>query len=388
MGESLNGWFMCLIPTEVLRTRSGCRCRCSSSGTTPSSASARQGRPATRRSRCPGAAVWHVPWTDKNDALDWQSYFHQRNRIDRGAAALAVRARRPDGPGEPQPPGQAPGLDAVLHRRAAAPRARGRARRSGAAARRRCPPARRAAARMRKQYADAQLQPTPTRSRRCGARSRRARARTAPTIPGRLAPAGHRRPPRGPAGRAPRAIARRESPGGRAAGDGRQVVPHGRATTPRSSRCPTAPARRWYQRDPERVPGPAASAPSRSTSGCYREWPRAGRSATATRCGDDHLAGGRGSKTLPRRGRTGADREERSDDRADRAVDGTRAVRRADAPLTPPSATAACSSVFRRRYLLRLLVRREISARYQGSFLGPAVVLHQPADRSSSSTTS
>ena len=28
----------------------------------------------------PGAAVWHVPWTDKNDALDWQSYFHQRNR--------------------------------------------------------------------------------------------------------------------------------------------------------------------------------------------------------------------------------------------------------------------------------------------------------------------
>ena len=29
----------------------------------------------------PGAAVWHVPWTDKNDALDWQSYFHQRNRF-------------------------------------------------------------------------------------------------------------------------------------------------------------------------------------------------------------------------------------------------------------------------------------------------------------------
>ena len=29
----------------------------------------------------PGAAVWHVPWTDKNDALDWQAYFHQRNRF-------------------------------------------------------------------------------------------------------------------------------------------------------------------------------------------------------------------------------------------------------------------------------------------------------------------
>jgi galactofuranosylgalactofuranosylrhamnosyl-N-acetylglucosaminyl-diphospho-decaprenol beta-1,5/1,6-galactofuranosyltransferase len=25
--------------------------------------------------------VWHVPWTDKNDALDWQAYFHQRNRF-------------------------------------------------------------------------------------------------------------------------------------------------------------------------------------------------------------------------------------------------------------------------------------------------------------------
>jgi galactofuranosylgalactofuranosylrhamnosyl-N-acetylglucosaminyl-diphospho-decaprenol beta-1,5/1,6-galactofuranosyltransferase len=28
----------------------------------------------------PGVAVWHVPWSDKNDALDWQAYFHQRNR--------------------------------------------------------------------------------------------------------------------------------------------------------------------------------------------------------------------------------------------------------------------------------------------------------------------
>ncbi|MFI5329316.1 MAG: glycosyltransferase family 2 protein, partial [Candidatus Rokuibacteriota bacterium] len=28
-----------------------------------------------------GAAVWHVPWTDKNDAVDWQAYFHHRNRF-------------------------------------------------------------------------------------------------------------------------------------------------------------------------------------------------------------------------------------------------------------------------------------------------------------------
>ncbi|GAA1509419.1 ABC transporter permease [Nocardioides humi] len=39
-------------------------------------------------------------------------------------------------------------------------------------------------------------------------------------------------------------------------------------------------------------------------------------------------------------------------------------------PLRPPSADNGLVGVFRRRYLLKLLVRREISARYQGSFLG------------------
>ncbi|HYO38270.1 MAG TPA: glycosyltransferase [Nocardioidaceae bacterium] len=73
-----NGWFMCLIPTEVLRTiglslplfikwddsEYGVR-------------AASHGFPTVT---LPGTAVWHVPWSDKNDALDWQSYFHQRNR--------------------------------------------------------------------------------------------------------------------------------------------------------------------------------------------------------------------------------------------------------------------------------------------------------------------
>ncbi|MGA9749632.1 MAG: glycosyltransferase [Nocardioides sp.] len=73
-----NGWFMCLIPTQVLRevglslpifikwddSEFGVRARDA-------------GFPTVT---LPGAAVWHVPWTDKNDALDWQSYFHQRNR--------------------------------------------------------------------------------------------------------------------------------------------------------------------------------------------------------------------------------------------------------------------------------------------------------------------
>jgi galactofuranosylgalactofuranosylrhamnosyl-N-acetylglucosaminyl-diphospho-decaprenol beta-1,5/1,6-galactofuranosyltransferase len=74
-----NGWFMCLIPTTVLReiglslplfikwddSEYGVR-------------AAEAGYPTVT---LPGSAVWHVPWTDKNDALDWQAYFHQRNRF-------------------------------------------------------------------------------------------------------------------------------------------------------------------------------------------------------------------------------------------------------------------------------------------------------------------
>ena len=41
-----------------------------------------------------------------------------------------------------------------------------------------------------------------------------------------------------------------------------------------------------------------------------------------------------------------------------------------DAPLAPPTADSGLLGVLRKRYLLRLLVQREISARYQGSFLG------------------
>ena len=47
-----------------------------------------------------------------------------------------------------------------------------------------------------------------------------------------------------------------------------------------------------------------------------------------------------------------------------------RTVRVVDAPLAPPSANQGLLEVFRRHYLLRILVRREIQARYQGSFLG------------------
>jgi galactofuranosylgalactofuranosylrhamnosyl-N-acetylglucosaminyl-diphospho-decaprenol beta-1,5/1,6-galactofuranosyltransferase len=74
-----NPWFMCLIPMQVVReiglslplfikwddSEYGVRAQAA-------------GFPTITM---PGVAVWHVPWTDKNDALDWQAYFHQRNRF-------------------------------------------------------------------------------------------------------------------------------------------------------------------------------------------------------------------------------------------------------------------------------------------------------------------
>jgi len=47
-----------------------------------------------------------------------------------------------------------------------------------------------------------------------------------------------------------------------------------------------------------------------------------------------------------------------------------RPVRIVDAPLAPPAENLGLLSVFRRRYLLKLLVQREISGRYSNSMLG------------------
>lgn len=74
-----NPWFMCLIPTDVVREIGlslplFIKWDDSEYGLRAQSA----GFPTVSM---PGAAVWHIPWTDKNDALDWQAYFHQRNRF-------------------------------------------------------------------------------------------------------------------------------------------------------------------------------------------------------------------------------------------------------------------------------------------------------------------
>ena len=97
-----NGWFMCLIPMQTLREI----------GLSlplfikwdDSEFGLRAGEAGYPTVTFPGAAVWHIPWTDKNDALDWQAYFHHRNRLDRGAAALAVPAGRVAGPRELRAP--------------------------------------------------------------------------------------------------------------------------------------------------------------------------------------------------------------------------------------------------------------------------------------------
>ncbi len=74
-----NGWWMCLIPTDVIRkiglaspmflkwddAEYGLRARSA-------------GHPTVT---LPGVTVWHVPWHEKDDTLDWQAYFHRRNRI-------------------------------------------------------------------------------------------------------------------------------------------------------------------------------------------------------------------------------------------------------------------------------------------------------------------
>ena len=74
-----NGWWMCLIPTKVIKeiglalpmfikwddAEFGLRAR-------------DVGYPTVT---LPGVAVWHVPWHEKDDTIDWQAYFHRRNRI-------------------------------------------------------------------------------------------------------------------------------------------------------------------------------------------------------------------------------------------------------------------------------------------------------------------
>ncbi|MDY6997184.1 MAG: glycosyltransferase [Actinomycetota bacterium] len=74
-----NGWWMCMIPRRVAEELGqplplfikwddadyGLRAAEHGYGTVT----------------LPGAAIWHMAWSDKDDAIDWQAYFHLRNRL-------------------------------------------------------------------------------------------------------------------------------------------------------------------------------------------------------------------------------------------------------------------------------------------------------------------
>ena len=74
-----NGWWMCLIPTSVIREI----------GLSmpmflkwdDADFGLRAGKAGYPTVTLPGVAVWHVPWHEKDDTIDWQAYFHRRNRI-------------------------------------------------------------------------------------------------------------------------------------------------------------------------------------------------------------------------------------------------------------------------------------------------------------------
>ena len=86
-----NGWWMCLIPAQVLRERGLAM---------PffikwddAEYGVRAGAAGTPTVTLPGAGVWHVSWENKDDTVDWQGYFHARNRL----VAALLHSPYPDG---------------------------------------------------------------------------------------------------------------------------------------------------------------------------------------------------------------------------------------------------------------------------------------------------
>ncbi len=74
-----NGWWMCLFPREVVE-KTGLPLplfiKCDDA-----EYSLRAAGHDMSTVTLPGSAVWHEPWTDKNDTKDWTVYFHLRNRL-------------------------------------------------------------------------------------------------------------------------------------------------------------------------------------------------------------------------------------------------------------------------------------------------------------------
>ena len=96
-----NGWWMCLIPVRIIAEIGLAMPAFLKWDDAEYSVRAREhGYPTVS---LPGMATWHVTWQDKTDALDWQAYYHLRNRIiaallhsphKRGGRLLAESAER------------------------------------------------------------------------------------------------------------------------------------------------------------------------------------------------------------------------------------------------------------------------------------------------------
>src|SRR5215213_1961000 len=74
-----NGWWMCMIPRQVAEELGQ---------PLPlfikwddADYGLRAGERGYGTVTLPGAAIWHMAWSDKDDAIDWQAYFHLRNRL-------------------------------------------------------------------------------------------------------------------------------------------------------------------------------------------------------------------------------------------------------------------------------------------------------------------
>jgi galactofuranosylgalactofuranosylrhamnosyl-N-acetylglucosaminyl-diphospho-decaprenol beta-1,5/1,6-galactofuranosyltransferase len=74
-----NAWWMCLIPVEVL-AKVGLALPLFIKWD-DAEFGLRAGKAGFPTVSLPGMAVWHMPWTEKDDTLDWQAYFHLRNKL-------------------------------------------------------------------------------------------------------------------------------------------------------------------------------------------------------------------------------------------------------------------------------------------------------------------
>ncbi len=82
MDADYNGWWMCLIPVEAIR-KVGLSLPAFIKWD-DAEFCLRAGEAGYATVSMPGVALWHVSWINKDDSIDWQAYFHSRNRLVAG----------------------------------------------------------------------------------------------------------------------------------------------------------------------------------------------------------------------------------------------------------------------------------------------------------------